>query len=253
VRKALIAGNWKMFKLVGEAVKVLESLKPLVADVADVEIVVCPPFTALDAAGKSLAGSNIALGAQNTYKKAEGACTGEISPQMLLDVGCAWVIIGHSERRRDFGETDALLNEKLKFALKSGLRVMFCVGETREERESGQMMGVLTRQVSEGLAGLTSDALEQVALAYEPVWAIGTGVNATPEQAQEVHAFVRDLVSRMFDATTAARLRIQYGGSVNQDNAANLYAKPDVDGFLVGGASLDAAKFAAVVKAGVAK
>jgi len=250
VRKPLIAGNWKMFKVVGEAVATIEALKPLVADVGGVDIVVCPPFTALYAAGQALRGSAVELGAQNVYKEAKGAFTGEIAPQMLLDVGCAWAIIGHSERRKIFGETDALLSEKLRFAVDTGLKVMFCIGETLEERQGGQMNDVLSRQVGEGLAKLSASDFERVALAYEPVWAIGTGVTATPEQAEEAHAYVRDLVRRQFDATIAEGLRIQYGGSVKPDNAAQLIAKPNVDGFLVGGASLDARDFAAIVKAG---
>ncbi len=240
-----------MNHLVGTAVETANALKALVADVDSADIVICPVFTALDAVGKALAGSNVQLGAQNCYLKESGAYTGEISPQMLLDVGCAWTIIGHSERRQYFGETDDILNQKLKFALGAGLKVMFCIGETLEEREGGKMNDVLIRQVTHGLQGLAESDFANVSVAYEPVWAIGTGVTATPDQAQEAHAFVRGLVKDQFGATVADGLRIQYGGSVKPDNAAELMAKPDVDGSLVGGAALKADSFAGIVKASV--
>ena len=248
MRTPLVAGNWKMNLLVGEGVSLVEALKPLVADVNGVEIVVCPTFTALYAVGQAVKGSNIAMGGQNCYTKASGAFTAEISPQMLQDVGCEWTIIGHSERRQFFGETDAFLNEKLKFALASGLKVMFCIGELLEERQSGKMNDVLTRQIVEGLAGLSEADFDRVAIAYEPVWAIGTGVTATPDQAEEAHLFIRELVAKEFGAAVAEKVRIQYGGSVKADNAAELYGKPNVDGFLVGGAALKADSFAAIVK-----
>lgn len=236
--------------LVADAVKLANALKPLVQDVTGVEIVVCPTFAALHAVGKALEGSNIAMGAQNCYPKESGAFTGELSPQMLLDVGCSWTIIGHSERRQYFHESDAFLNEKLKFALASGLKVMFCIGETLEERKSGKMNDVLTRQVTDGLAGLSEEAdFDRVAVAYEPVWAIGTGVTATPEQAEEAHRFVRGLLEDQFGGNVSEKVRIQYGGSVKPDNAAELMAKPNVDGSLVGGASLKADGFAGIVKA----
>lgn len=250
MRKPLIAGNWKMYKLIGEAVGTIEALKPLVAGVANVDIVICPVFTALSAACGAAKGSNLAIGAQNCYKAEKGAFTGEISPQMLKDAGCTWTIIGHSERRKIFGEQDDLLNAKLKYALANGLKVMFCIGETLEERESGKMNDVLGTQVIEGLKGLSTADFAQVAIAYEPVWAIGTGVTASPEQAQEAHAFVRGLVRQNFGAEVADSIRIQYGGSVKPGNAKELIAKPDVDGFLVGGASLEAKDFAAIIQAG---
>jgi triosephosphate isomerase len=234
--------------LVGEAVSLVEALKPLVADVNAVDIVVCPTFTALYPVAQVLKGSNIALGGQNSYTKASGAFTAEISPQMLQDVGCQWTIIGHSERRQYFGETDAFLNEKLKFALASGMKVMFCIGELLEERQSGKMNDVLSRQVVNGLAGLSESDFDNVAVAYEPVWAIGTGVTASPEQAEEAHLFVRGLLAQEFGSAVAEKVRIQYGGSVKADNAAELYGKPNVDGFLVGGAALKADSFAAIVK-----
>lgn len=249
MRKPIIAGNWKMNKLVDEAVDLARALKPLVADVTSVDMVVCPVFTALEAVGRVLEGSNIALGAQNCYKEESGAFTGEISPQMLLDVGCTWTIIGHSERRKIFGEPDDLLNAKLHYALEEGLKVMFCIGETLEEREGGTMNAVLSRQVNMGLKALSEEMLARVVAAYEPVWAIGTGVVATPEQAEEAHAFVRGLVAEQFSAAEAEALRIQYGGSVKPEKAAELISKPNVDGFLVGGASLEAESFAGIIKA----
>jgi len=234
--------------LVADGVRLVNELKPLVAGITGVDIVVCPTFTALQAVGEALKGSNVELGGQNCYVKESGAFTGEISPQMLKDVGCSWTIIGHSERRQYFGESDALLNEKVKFALASGLKVMFCIGETLDERQGGKMNDVLARQVTQGLAGLTEANFDRMSVAYEPVWAIGTGVTATPEQAQEAHAFVRGLLKAQFGAAVADKVRIQYGGSVKADNAAELMAKPDVDGALVGGAALKADGFAAIVK-----
>lgn len=248
-RKVIIAGNWKMNKMVSDAVALAEELKPLVADVTSVEMAVCPTYTALYAVGKALAGSNIQLGGQDAYVKEFGAYTGEISPQMLLDVGCAWTIIGHSERRHILGESDAFLNEKIRFTLRSGLRVMFCIGELLEERKGGTMEAVLERQVTKGLEGLTPADLERVVVAYEPVWAIGTGETATPVQAEEVHVFVRGLIEKVFGADTAAALRIQYGGSVKPSNAAELIAREGIDGFLVGGAALKADDFANIIKA----
>ncbi len=249
VRKPFIAGNWKMNKLVGDAVETVEALKPLVADVDAVDIAVCPTFTALDAVCKAAKGSNVQVGGQNCYIKESGAFTAEISPQMLKDVGCTWTIIGHSERRHIFGETDALLNEKVKYALAQGLKVMFCIGETLEEREGGSMNDVLKTQVTKGLEGLSEADFENVVIAYEPVWAIGTGVTASPAQAEEAHAFVRGVVADAFGAAVAESVRIQYGGSVKPDNAAELISNPNVDGFLVGGAALKADSFAAIVKA----
>lgn len=249
VRKPLVAGNWKMNMLVEESVELVTALRHQVAEVTSVDIVVCPPYTALEAVGRALTDSVVEVGGQNCYVKDSGAFTGEISPKMLVDAGCSWVIVGHSERREYFNENDAFLNQKLRFALASGLKVMFCVGETLAERESGAMESVLTRQITQGLEGLTEHDFMRASIAYEPVWAIGTGKTATPDQAEEAHAFIRDLVARTFGGTIADRVRIQYGGSVKADNAADLMAKPNVDGALVGGASLDAAGFATIVKA----
>lgn len=249
VRTPFIAGNWKMNLLVADATALAEELKPLVAQCAGVEIAVCPAYTALYAVGKALAGSNIQLGAQDAYVKESGAYTGEISPQMLLDVGCDWTIIGHSERRHILGESDAFLNEKLRFALDSGLKVMFCIGELLDERKGGAMNDVLERQLTRGLDGLDAEALDNVVVAYEPVWAIGTGETATPDQAEEAHVFVRSVVAARFGQAAADMLRIQYGGSVKPENAAELIARENVDGFLVGGAALKSDSFADIVKA----
>lgn len=238
-----------MNKLVAEAVTLAEDLKPLVANVTNVDIAVCPTYTALYAVGKALAGSNIQLGGQDAYVKESGAYTGEISPRMLLDVGCSWTIIGHSERRHILGESDTFLNEKVRFALASDINVMFCIGELLEERKGGTMKNVLERQVVKGLEGLTVADLDRVVVAYEPVWAIGTGETATPEQAEEAHVFVRGLIEKIFGADAAAALRIQYGGSVKPDNAKELIACKNIDGFLVGGAALIADSFAAIVNA----
>ena len=249
MRIPLVAGNWKMYKLIAEAVSTVEELRRLIADVQGVEVVVCPVFTSLQAVSRALVGSNIAVGGQNCYLKENGAFTGEVSPQMLRDAGCTWTILGHSERRQYFKETDEFLNQKLHFALESGLNVMFCIGETLEERQSGKMHDVLTRQVVQGLAGLDASRCANLAIAYEPVWAIGTGVTATPEQAEEAHAYVRGLLKQQFGETVAEAMRIQYGGSVKPDNAAELLKQPNVDGALVGGASLKADSFAAIVRA----
>lgn len=248
-RKPFVAGNWKMNNLVGESVALADALKPLVSATTTVDIAICPTYTSLYAVGKSVAGSNVQLGGQNIYIKDSGAYTAEISPKMLLDTGCDWTIIGHSERRHIFGEDDALLNEKLRFALNSGLKVMFCIGELLEERKSGAMESVLERQLLKGLEGLSAADLENVVVAYEPVWAIGTGETATPDQAEEVHVFIRGLLKKAYGEDAAAAMRIQYGGSVKPDNAADLIARKNIDGFLVGGAALKADSFAAIVNA----
>ena len=235
--------------LTAEAAALAKAVREAMAPVDGVEVVVCPAFTALEAVGEALDGGPVALGAQDCYTRESGAFTGAVSPQMLRDVGCAWTIVGHSERRRLFNETDALLNEKLRFALASGLRVMYCIGEVLEEREGGQMDEVLRRQILGGFAGLDEGAFEGVVVAYEPVWAIGTGLTATPDQAEEAHGFVRAVIGAEFGETVAGALRIQYGGSVKPENAADLMSQGNVDGALVGGASLDAESFAAIVRA----
>ena len=237
-----------MNKLVGESLALVNALKPLVKDVEGVDIVVCPVFTALHAVADALKGSNIQLGAQNCFTRESGAYTGEVSPQMLKDAGCTWTIIGHSERRQYFNESDEFLNEKLRFALASGLKVMFCIGVTLEEREGGGMIVVLVRQITSGLMGLSEADFDNTSIAYEPGWGIGTGVRATPEQAEEAQAFGRGLVRDQFGEAVADKVRIQYGGSVKPDNVASLMAKPNVDGSLVGGASLKADGFAELVR-----
>ncbi len=245
----IIAGNWKMHLTIDDSVALAREVARACSPTTVVDVVVCPVFTALSAVSKALAGTTIAVGGQNCYHEAQGAFTGEIAPQMLRDAGCQWVIIGHSERRHTIGESSELLNKKLHYALESGMRVMFCIGETLDERNSGKMDAVLRTQVHEGLRGLADNVFANLVLAYEPVWAIGTGVTATPAQAEEAHALVRSLVAADFGETIAQSLRIQYGGSVKADNAAELLQQPNVDGALVGGASLKAESFAAIVKA----
>ena len=220
-------------------------------DTPTVEVVVCPPFTALSTAAQALKGSRIGLGAQDLYWEVQGAFTGEISPAMLVDAGCRYVIIGHSERRTHFGETDQTVQRKLLVALRHGLIPIVCIGETLTEREEHQTWVVLTRQLEGALKDLPPAECAKIILAYEPVWAIGTGRNATPEQAQEAHAFIRQWLSKRFSPATGEAVRIQYGGSVNAANAESLLQQPDVDGALVGGASLKADAFGAIVKAAV--
>jgi triosephosphate isomerase len=238
-----------MNMLSADAAALAKDLLPLVGGSESVEVVVCPVFTVLSTVSESVSGSSIEVGGQNCYLEQSGAFTGEISPEMLQDAGCRWVIIGHSERRQYFDESDAFLNEKVRFALKSGLKVMFCIGETLEEREGGTMEEVLLRQITEGLAGLKGADFDKLVIAYEPVWAIGTGVTASPEQAEDVHKFVRGVMNKTFGADVADGIRIQYGGSVKPDNAGELMSQPNVDGALVGGASLKATDFSAIVQA----
>ena len=246
MRKPIIAGNWKMNKTPAETGAENE-LKPLVQD-AEVDVVVCPPFVCLAAAAEALKGSNIALGAQNMHFEEKGAYTGEIAPNMLKELGVEYVIIGHSERRQYFGETDESVNKKVTVALAHGLNPIMCVGETLEEREKGITEKVVEKQTREGLKGLEGQDVQRVVIAYEPVWAIGTGKTATSDQANEVIAFIRGIVSDMFGKDVAEKIRIQYGGSMNPKNASELMAMPDIDGGLIGGASLKAEDFAKVVK-----
>jgi len=251
MRKPFVAGNWKMNTNSQSAIELVQGLIDAIADVPSekVDIAICPPFVYLQSTANALSSSNISLGAQNVYFESNGAFTGEISCEMLKDVCCNYVIIGHSERRHVLGETDELINKKLKVAIQSGLLPIFCVGELLEEREAGKTQAVVEKQIREGLAGLTEDKMHAVTIAYEPVWAIGTGKTATPEQAQEVHAYIRQIIAEMFGDDLAQEIRIQYGGSVKPDNAAELLAKKDIDGALVGGASLKVADFAAIIKA----
>jgi triosephosphate isomerase len=250
MRKPIIAGNWKCHLTLSEATALARQLKTTCEN-GTVEVVVCPPFTALSSVAQALKGSRIGLGAQDLFWEPQGAFTGAISPVMLVDAGCRYVIIGHSERRAHFGETDETVRRKLAAALQRGLTPIVCIGETLAQREAQQTFDVLTRQLDGALKGLAAADAGRVILAYEPVWAIGTGRNATPQQAQEAHAFIRSWVSKRFGPELAASLRIQYGGSVTAANAAGLLEQPDVDGALVGGASLTADVFSAIVKAAV--
>ena len=247
MRKPIIAGNWKMNNTIAEAQKLIGELKPLVADAA-AEVVICVPYTAIQKAAVLTAGSNIAVGAENVAWADKGAFTGEISAAMLKEVGATYVIIGHSERRQMFGETDETVRARTAQALKNGLKPIVCVGELLSERESGKTEEVVRRQTEGAFAGLTAADMENVVIAYEPVWAIGTGKTATAEQANETIAYIRSVVKNMFGAQVANALRIQYGGSMNPANATALMAQPDIDGGLIGGASLKAEDFAKVVK-----
>ncbi len=246
-RRPIIAGNWKMNKTSNEARDLASKLLPLVSGAQDRDIVLAPPFTALNAVAEAIKGTNVALSAQNLFWEDKGAFTGEISAEMLLDLGCKYVIIGHSERRQYFGETDETVNRKVKQALKKGLFPIMCVGETLAEREAGKLKEIISRQVAGGLKDITAEDMKKAVIAYEPVWAIGTGKTATPEQANEVHALIREKVSSLYSADIAGGLRIQYGGSVTPENVSSLMAKPDIDGALVGGASLKPESFAALV------
>lgn len=237
-----------MNKTVGESIDLANLIKRGLFDVEDVEIVVCPPFTSLSDIKEVVMDTNIKLGAQNLFWEREGAYTGEISAPMLRELGCEYVIIGHSERRQYFGETNVTVNKKLKSALSEKLKPIVCVGEKLEERKAGKAFDVIRDHVENSLAGISRADLLNVAIAYEPVWAIGTGVNATKDQAEEAHKFIRGLLKKMFDEESANSVRIQYGGSVKPDNIAELMAEPDVDGALVGGASLKADSFIAIIK-----
>ena len=246
MRIPVIAGNWKLFKTIAESVALVNELKPLVANSHGVEIVVAPVFTALSRVYDAIQGSNIRLAAQDCYWEEEGAFTGEVAPKLLKDAGCSHVIIGHSERRQYFGETDLTVNKKTRAAIASGLNAIVCVGESLAERESEQTFSVIETQLKGGLAGFGAEDFSRIVIAYEPVWAIGTGKTASDAQAQEVHAFVRQLIARLFDQSVADAVRILYGGSVKPDNVKGLMAQPDIDGALVGGASLKAESFAAI-------
>jgi triosephosphate isomerase len=247
MRRPLIAGNWKMNNNCAESVELVSQLKDMLSDSKEIDIVVAPPFTALGAVAAVLKGSPLALAAQHVFWEESGAFTGEISTAMLKDVGCRYVIIGHSERRQYFSETDETVNKRLKAALKASLIPIVCIGETLAEREAKKTLGVIEQQLKEGLEGLSLEEMENVVIAYEPVWAIGTGKTATPDQAQEVHHFIRDLIARIFSEESADDTRILYGGSVKPDTVDHLMAQRDIDGALVGGASLKADAFARIV------
>ena len=247
-RKLIIAGNWKMNKTVAEALALVSNLKLELANIREVDIVVCPPFTALESVSKTVLDSNLRLGAQNMSEQNFGAFTGEICAGMLKEFSVRYVILGHSERRQHQKESNALISKKAAAVHAASLKPMVCVGETLEEREGGQMEKVLETQVRGSLAGLTKEQMVETIVAYEPVWAIGTGKTATTQQAQDAHAFIRSLLMKIFDEAIAKKVRIQYGGSVKPANAKELMSQPDVDGALVGGASLEARSFADIIK-----
>jgi triosephosphate isomerase (TIM) len=252
MHQKFIVGNWKMYTTAAEA----RQLATAIVDGLDMEdrvsVAVCPPFPYLALVGEIVKGSPVALGAQNLYPEKEGAFTGEVSPTMLLDLGCKYVILGHSERRHKLGESDAFINQKVRVALAAGLDVILCVGETLDQRAANQTEAVLDRQISQGLAGLSADSLIGLSFAYEPVWAIGNlAHHATPQQAQDAHAGIRRRFGQMFGEKIAQTLVIQYGGSVKPENAAALLGPPDVDGALIGGASLHADQFLSIVRAGI--
>ncbi|OIO39675.1 MAG: triose-phosphate isomerase [Candidatus Omnitrophica bacterium CG1_02_49_10] len=248
MRRPIIAGNWKLNKTITEAIDLANGLKRQLYDELWCDIVLCPPFTTLSEICEVLEGSNISLGAQDLFWQASGAYTGEISAPLLKDAGCAYVIIGHSERRQYFHETDEAVNKKLKSALEFGLTPIVCVGELLEERDAGRTNEVVAAQIKGSLAGLTPEDMEKIVIAYEPIWAIGTGRTATPQQAEEVHKFIRGVVAGIFSNETSDAVRIQYGGSVKADNISELMKEPDIDGALVGGASLSVESFAQIVK-----
>ncbi len=247
-RKLLIAGNWKMNKTVADGIALVEGLAAEVGTVSEVDILVCPPFTALYAIGQKVKGTNINLGAQTMNEHGFGAYTGEVNADMLKECAVNYVILGHSERRQYYGEKDALIATKAQAVLAAGFTPIICVGETLEQREAGKAEEVIGTQVRGSLAGLTAEQMVGTVIAYEPVWAIGTGKTATSAQAQEIHAFIRKTLTEMFSADVAKKVRILYGGSVKPANARELMSQPDVDGGLVGGASLKVADFAAIVK-----
>jgi triosephosphate isomerase (TIM) len=250
MRKKVIAGNWKMNNDLTESQNLITKLiSGLSNQKLNCDVIICPPYTSLSEAGTLIKNTPVKLGAQNMFFEDNGAYTGEISAQMLKSVGCEYVIIGHSERRTIFKETNEMINKKIKKALEHGLKVIFCVGEKLEEREKSTTMQVIRSQVENGLKDISEESMAEIIVAYEPVWAIGTGRNATPQQAQEVHKFIRDFIANKFSSKTAGDLTIQYGGSVKADNASELLSQTDVDGALVGGACLKADSFIAIIKA----
>ncbi|AWI08875.1 triose-phosphate isomerase [Ereboglobus luteus] len=252
IRKKLIAGNWKMNKTATEAAPLAQEIVAAAGRNTDVDIVVCPPFTALETVGKIVDGSSVKLGAQNMHHEASGAYTGEISAAMLRDLFASYVLLGHSERRSYFGETDAFINKKVTASLKNQLKPILCVGETLAEREAGTTLKVVQTQVEVGLEGVSNDDITNVVIAYEPVWAIGTGKVATTEQAQEVHAFIRELLTKLYGEALAQKIRILYGGSMKPANAPELLAQKDIDGGLIGGAALESRSFLELINAAAA-
>lgn len=257
MRQKFVVGNWKMYTTAAEARHLTQAIVDGMGTTRienRVSVAVCPPFPYLALVGEILKGSRVALGAQNLYPSKEGAFTGEVSPTMLLDLGCKYVILGHSERRRKLGESDTFIDKKVRVALSAGIQVILCVGETLEQREANQTEALLERQLTQGLAGVSPDTLTRLSIAYEPVWAIGNPEHhATPQQAQDAHAVIRRRFGQMFGEKSAQALAIQYGGSVKPDNAAALFCRHGVDGALVGGASLIADQFLAIVRAGISE
>lgn len=248
MRKPCMVANWKMHKTVKESVDFVYQLSDKISEPADSDVIIAPPFTSLYPVAEVLRESAIHLSAQNLHWDEKGAYTGEVSAGMLVDVGCKYVIIGHSERRTLFNENDEDINRKIKIALKFNLRPIFCIGETSDERESGKTFAVIQKQLKEGLIDIASDDIRRIIFAYEPVWAIGTGRTAAPDQAGEVHSFIRNMITEIYGTDVSGRTVILYGGSVNPDNIADLMSQADVDGALVGGASLDVEKFIKVIK-----
>ena len=250
MRKKIIAGNWKMNVLPSETAELVKEVAAATKDFANVEVVCCTPAIDIPAAVAAACGTHVGIGAENAHWEAKGAFTGEISCPMLVDAGVKYVIIGHSERRQYFGETDETVNKRTRAVIAAGMTAIVCVGETLEEREAGRLVEVIERQMTTGLKDVTAADCAKLVIAYEPVWAIGTGKTATPDQAQEVHALIRSILARLVGEETAQTVRIQYGGSMKPANAAELLAKPDIDGGLIGGAALKAGDFAGIVAAG---
>mgnify|MGYP001055976025 FL=1 len=248
-RKFLIAGNWKMNKTASEAVDLIEEIKSSVGDQTSVQVCVCPPFTSLSQSSESVEKSEVLLGAQDMNAAQSGAYTGEISAEMLRDLYVSFVILGHSERRQFFGETNQIVNKKIHAAIENNLKPIYCIGETLDEREAGKTLDIVRTQVREGLENFPIHSIENLVIAYEPIWAIGTGKTATDEMAQEVHAEIRKVLAEMFGDTSADSIRILYGGSMKPENAAGLLAQKDVDGGLIGGASLTARAFVGIIEA----
>ncbi|MBI2378566.1 MAG: triose-phosphate isomerase [Deltaproteobacteria bacterium] len=249
MRVPFVCGNWKMHKTLGDALALVDAVRAGADTLDGVEVGIAPPFTVLHAASHRLLGSKVCLAAQNVHFERQGAFTGEVSAEMLADVGCRYVIVGHSERRQLFGETDSSVGKKVGAALRNNLRVILCLGETLAEREGNRTLEVVSRQLEAGVKEIPDGGASDVVVAYEPVWAIGTGKNATPAQAQEVHAHLRGELARLLGNEVAQAMRLQYGGSVKADNAKELFSQPDVDGGLIGGASLDAKSFLAIARA----
>jgi len=247
MRKKVIAGNWKMNMNLHQSQKLVSEIINGLGKDSKAEVIVCPPFTSLSEVNSLVKGTRVKLGAQNMFYEENGAYTAEISADMLKSVGCEYVILGHSERRVIFNESNELINKKVKAALSKGLKPIFCIGELLEQRENGQTMNVISMQVEKGLEGITAEQMKNIIIAYEPVWAIGTGKTATPEQAQEVHFFIRELVAKKYSTSVAENIIIQYGGSVKPDNSSELLSQEDIDGALVGGACLKADSFLSII------